>query len=383
MASTFTPVLTLEKPGNGEQDGSWGDTVNANMDKIDTAIGERVKLTAASQTITGNVGVTGDVAVTGAFRAIGTTGSVPLLQVPLAGVASCLYLHNPSVNATSGRGVDMAFQASTGGASLGLLAAIQALSTTASNNTGTLNLYGVTAGTRNLGLTVKQDGTVLLPVKAEVGDVNFFANLPTATTPRLTFDTNDYYQYDRTANVHGVYVGGVLKLGVDASGPYRTDDAASANQLPRKSQLDAATAQATDTARGTVELATNAEVITGTDTARVVTPAALKNLFSSNQLLATDGYIKLPGGLIAQWARGAQDTGTGDPSQTINFPTAFPTAVLFVGVSTEVPAATTTTDIWYQTIAGSSLTSVSVQRQWTGSAGTGGNTRPIIFAIGY
>lgn len=35
MPSSFTPNLDLEKPVTGEQVDTWGDTVNANMDKID------------------------------------------------------------------------------------------------------------------------------------------------------------------------------------------------------------------------------------------------------------------------------------------------------------------------------------------------------------
>ena len=35
MASTYTANLKVEKPGDGEQSGSWGGTVNANMDLLD------------------------------------------------------------------------------------------------------------------------------------------------------------------------------------------------------------------------------------------------------------------------------------------------------------------------------------------------------------
>lgn len=38
MPSTFTPVLQLEKPGDGEQSGFWGSTVNANSDRTEAAI---------------------------------------------------------------------------------------------------------------------------------------------------------------------------------------------------------------------------------------------------------------------------------------------------------------------------------------------------------
>lgn len=39
MPSTFTTNLGMEKPANGEQDQIWGDTANANFDKIDAGMG--------------------------------------------------------------------------------------------------------------------------------------------------------------------------------------------------------------------------------------------------------------------------------------------------------------------------------------------------------
>lgn len=39
MASTYTTNLGIEKIGNGEQTGTWGDTTNLNFDIIDQAIG--------------------------------------------------------------------------------------------------------------------------------------------------------------------------------------------------------------------------------------------------------------------------------------------------------------------------------------------------------
>lgn len=77
---------------------------------------------------------------------------------------------------------------------------------------------------------------------------------------------------------------------------------------------------ATEARTGIVELATVAEVQAGTDTARAVTPAGL---FALDKSLLTNGYAKLPGGLIVQWG---QDSSGGNP--TITFPIPFPTAAL-------------------------------------------------------
>ena len=39
MASLYTTNIELEKPGQGEQDGVWSQTVNRNFDKIDAMRG--------------------------------------------------------------------------------------------------------------------------------------------------------------------------------------------------------------------------------------------------------------------------------------------------------------------------------------------------------
>ena len=52
MPSTFTNNLGVEKPGSGEQSGTWGDTVNDNMDIMDRAVNGAVPLTLAGTTST-------------------------------------------------------------------------------------------------------------------------------------------------------------------------------------------------------------------------------------------------------------------------------------------------------------------------------------------
>lgn len=45
MASTYTDNNGIEKPGTGEQSGTWGDTVNTNMDLLDEALEGSVTVT--------------------------------------------------------------------------------------------------------------------------------------------------------------------------------------------------------------------------------------------------------------------------------------------------------------------------------------------------
>lgn len=83
-------------------------------------------------------------------------------------------------------------------------------------------------------------------------------------------------------------------------------------------------ASATETTAGVVELATAAEVQAGTDPAKVVTPAGLASFSKS---LTSNGYQKLPGGLIIQWGIFAS---TGYLS-TLTWPISFPNSVLTAG----------------------------------------------------
>lgn len=100
---------------------------------------------------------------------------------------------------------------------------------------------------------------------------------------------------------------------------------------------DASTAR-----KGLVQLATSAEAQALTDALKALTPATLAAaLQGGNQSLAANGYQKLPGGLIIQWA-GIAGPGA-NTSFTWTFPIAFPNACRIVLVngndSTTTPAS--------------------------------------------
>lgn len=105
---------------------------------------------------------------------------------------------------------------------------------------------------------------------------------------------------------------------------------------------------ATETRAGVVELATTVEAAAGADTTRAVTPAGLAAFqtaafasaaetltgtsttkavtpggFAGNKSLAASGYYKFPGGFIVQWGSEISST---DSEETFTFPTAFATA---------------------------------------------------------
>lgn len=81
---------------------------------------------------------------------------------------------------------------------------------------------------------------------------------------------------------------------------------------------------ASDTVKGKIEIATVSEAQSFASSLLALTPATLnQSLKGANQSLASNGYQKLPGGLILQWGEGATQSWV-DDEQTIVLPTTFP-----------------------------------------------------------
>lgn len=73
MPSTYTNNLGIQKPGTGEQSGSWGDTVNTNSDILDVGINGvlSLSLSGTSSTLITDDGVVSN----GQYKALTLTGS--------------------------------------------------------------------------------------------------------------------------------------------------------------------------------------------------------------------------------------------------------------------------------------------------------------------
>jgi hypothetical protein len=81
MASTYTSNVGIEKPGSGEQAGTWGTTTNSNFDIIDQALHGQAQITiTGSQDLNTNDGSTSDGANT-VLVLTGTPGSTFELRV--------------------------------------------------------------------------------------------------------------------------------------------------------------------------------------------------------------------------------------------------------------------------------------------------------------
>ena len=88
------------------------------------------------------------------------------------------------------------------------------------------------------------------------------------------------------------------------------------------------TDNATETTNGTSKIATQTEVDNGLEDTKIVTSKKLKELFANGLNTATNGYQKLPGGLIIQWGGAAFQGTTGVTGGVITLPIAFPNAFL-------------------------------------------------------
>jgi hypothetical protein len=100
---------------------------------------------------------------------------------------------------------------------------------------------------------------------------------------------------------------------------------------------------------------------------------------SFGNLLTTNGYQKIIGGLIIQWGKTANYTN--ESSQTITFPIAFPTACLNAQATLIIPNNSTAQDQFAQIVGVPTLTSVSLYCQQVSN-----NTYPVSIywmAIGY
>ena len=108
MPSTYTQNTGIEKPAQGEQSGSWGTTVNTNMDIIDRAINgvASITLTGTTSTLTTNDGSTSD----GQNKLLvlsGTLAAAHTITVDPADAQKIYYVHNTSnqtVTFTQGTG---------------------------------------------------------------------------------------------------------------------------------------------------------------------------------------------------------------------------------------------------------------------------------------
>jgi hypothetical protein len=289
MANTYTTGLKLSKPALG--DAGWGTTVNGGFtDLVDQAVvgSVNVAVTSGGTTTLAAIsdGASSDarnmsLAITGAL----TTGQTATVRVPatVAGITKLYSVANGAggtvtVETSGGTsvavpdGARMLLRVTSAGVS-------EAVNYVASLTLGTA-LPATSGGTGHSSYTVgdllyASSTTALtkLTVGATGAVLTVAAGIP-AWTPTIGVSSGGTGAASLAAN--NVLLGnGTSALQVVAPGT-------SGNVLASNGTTWASTAigtlvpAATDTVSGVVELATNAEVQTGTDTTRAVTPASLR-----------------------------------------------------------------------------------------------------------
>lgn len=113
--------------------------------------------------------------------------------------------------------------------------------------------------------------------------------------------------------------------------------------------------------------------------------AALSAFIGSNQSLATDGYQKLPGGLILQWGICSNNNSQFNGGSSITFPIAFPTAVLHLSVEAFASSVGTGAAYLSAKIPFGSITTTTAIISWYNAANTLTTDLNVAqwFAIGY
>lgn len=165
-----------------------------------------------------------------------------------------------------------------------------------------------------------------------------------------------------------------ILLSATGGGPLQVGNATQSQHAITRGQLAGLLPSASTTVAGISRFSTAAEAQSWSEAATVLTPSSLAQSFwGANQSLAPNGYQRLPGGLIIQWALGpganpAQDS-------TISYPIAFPTRTLQA-----VASMTTDCDCIAQ-VTSFTQNTVTVRLDQIGSSGTG--SAPRVIAIGH
>ena len=132
---------------------------------------------------------------------------------------------------------------------------------------------------------------------------------------------------------------GIIKISTTAQVSAGTDNTTAVSPAKLKARLDSLlagitstyvklTQLSTESVAGIIKISTTAQVSAGTDNTTAVSPAKLRELFANGLNTATNGYQKLPSGLIIQWGAAAFNGANGINGEVITLPIAFPNAFL-------------------------------------------------------
>ncbi len=136
---------------------------------------------------------------------------------------------------------------------------------------------------------------------------------------------------------------------------------------------------ATDSHRGIVELATNAEALAGTDATRALVPANF-----NDKTFSGTGHQKIAGGLILQWGQSGLlgNIGAGVQSSSVATSTTFPNAVLMANCFAIADGGDPEDVVVYWNKAATTTSAIHMRYEELGGA-TQSSWRLGFIAIGY
>jgi hypothetical protein len=198
-----------------------------------------------------------------------------------------------------------------------------------------------------------------------------FTGVPTAPTAA---------EFTNTAQVAtAAFVQQELNREIDALGTMSVQDADDVEITGGAVDSTPIGATTASTVRGTTITATTGFVGNLTGNASTVTNGVYTTNFTgSNQSLGTNGYQKLPGGLIMQWGSVYIGNLSDNASATFSYPITFPSTVIHAYVTFFATDNSQDFSGWI-TSQGNSSCSVNIQ-EWSGS---GQNITAKFFVIGY
>ena len=370
--STYSPSLRIELITNGTQAGTWGDTTNSNLAYIlDTAIAgyQTVSVTSASQALTYTSGPTATASanqsVYAMLRFTTTTGAAFAVYAPPASKAYVVW--NNSGHAMTIYNSTVIGNTTAAGTGITIANGDKVLVWSDG-----LNFYDIKANNVTGTVAIANGGTGQTSASAALN----------ALLPSQTSNANKYLQTDgtnsswdaislSTADITGTLAvanGGTgsttatgartnlgLVIGTDVPGPSGTG--ASGTWGINVSGNAATATNATNATNATYATTAGNGGVTSVDSATAA--VTLSSLAAFARSLGSNGYQKLPGGLILQWGT-LSGTGAHGSSYSLTFPIAFPSQCFAVGATVSQGVTTTTTAI-FMPITSLSSTGLTVQ----------------------
>jgi hypothetical protein len=368
MASTYSTDLRLELIGSGEQSGVWGSTTNLNLGSlVEQAVAgvETIAISSSNQALTAFFG-----AVDQSRNAVLVLSSGAAANVYVPPVSKVYVVKNTGSFAITMFNSTVLGNTTAAGTGLAVAAGSTVSMFTDGTNFSAAGLPagGATTGTGNLVFSASPTltGVPLAPTAnagintTQIATTAFVNSAVTTATGSLgTMST----QNASAVTITGGSITGITDLTVADGGTGASTFTANSVVLGNGTSSLAGNMVAPSTS-GNV-LASN-----GTTWAS----SALSSLSVFDKSLSTNGYQKLPGGMIMQWMR--QNSVNVSTPTTVNFPISFPTACLNVQITSVTNAATS----FVPTIT--SFTTSGVTFRWERPSGGDNPADFFLFAIG-